>query len=194
MIISTKRGTPQEELQKIISEFESQGLEVTLIRGADYNVFGLVGDTTKINEKVVAANPWVDSVTRVSAPYKKANRLFHEADTIVDVNGIKILTAYFSGTAPEALRSMAEKVRDKAPNTVAALVGSTDGKITLAVACGKGALDAGLKAGVLVKQIAAIAGGNGGGRPDSATAGGKNPAGVDAALEKAYETAAEQIR
>ena len=89
MIISTKRGTPQEELQKIISEFESQGLEVTLIRGTDYNVFGLVGDTTKINEKVVAANPWVDSVTRVSAPYKKANRLFHEADTIVDVNGIK---------------------------------------------------------------------------------------------------------
>ncbi len=90
MIISTKRGTPQEELQKIIAEFEAQGLEVTLIRGAEYNVFGLVGDTTKINEKVVAANPWVDSVTRVSAPYKKANRLFHEEDTIVDVNGIKI--------------------------------------------------------------------------------------------------------
>ncbi len=90
MIISTKRGTPQEELQKIIAEFEAQGLEVTLIRGTDYNVFGLVGDTTKINEKVVAANPWVDSVTRVSAPYKKANRLFHEADTVVDVQGIKI--------------------------------------------------------------------------------------------------------
>ena len=79
MIISTKKGTPQEELQKIISGFEAQGLEVTLIRGTDYNVFGLVGDTTKINDKVVAANPWVESVTRVSAPYKKANRLFHAA-------------------------------------------------------------------------------------------------------------------
>lgn len=90
MIISTKKGTPQAELQKIVAGFEAQGLEVTLIRGTDYNVFGLVGDTTKINEKVVAANPWVDSVTRVSAPYKKANRLFHEADTVVDVNGIKI--------------------------------------------------------------------------------------------------------
>lgn len=90
MIISTKRGTPQEELQKIVAEFEAQGLEVTLIRGTDYNVFGLVGDTTKINEKVVAANPWVDSVTRVSAPYKKANRLFHEADTVVDVAGVKV--------------------------------------------------------------------------------------------------------
>ena len=90
MIISTKKGTPQEELQKIISGFEAQGLEVTLIRGTDYNVFGLVGDTTKINDKVVAANPWVESVTRVSAPYKKANRLFHAADTVVDVAGVKI--------------------------------------------------------------------------------------------------------
>ena len=90
MIISTKKGTPQEELQKIISGFEAQGLEVTLIRGTDYNVFGLVGDTTKINDKVVAANPSVESVTRVSAPYKKANRLFHAADTIVDVAGVKV--------------------------------------------------------------------------------------------------------
>lgn len=90
MIISTKRGTPQAEIQKIIAGFEAQGLSVTLIRGTDYNVFGIVGDTTKVNEKQVAANPWVESVTRVSAPYKKANRLFHEADTIVDVNGVKI--------------------------------------------------------------------------------------------------------
>ena len=90
MIISTKRGTPQAEIQKIIAGFEAQGLSVTLIRGTDYNVFGIVGDTTKVNEKQVAANPWVESVTRVSAPYKKANRLFHEADTIVDVNVVKI--------------------------------------------------------------------------------------------------------
>ena len=90
MIISTKRGTPQQEIDKIIKEFEDKGLSVTLIRGTDYNVFGLVGDTTKIDEKLVAANPYVESVTRVSAPYKRANRLFHEADTIVDVNGIKI--------------------------------------------------------------------------------------------------------
>lgn len=90
MIISTKRGTPQLELEKIIHSFEAQGLEVTLIRGTDYNVFGLVGDTTKINEKMVAANPWVDTVTRVSAPYKKANRLFHTADSVIDVAGIKV--------------------------------------------------------------------------------------------------------
>lgn len=90
MIIATKRGTPQQELEKIVAGFEAQGLEVIQIQASECNVFGLMGDTTKINEKVVAANPWVDSVTRVTAPYKKANRLFHQEDTVIDVNGIKI--------------------------------------------------------------------------------------------------------
>ncbi len=90
MIISTKRGTPAAELDKIIREFEAQGLSVTMIRGTDYNVFGLVGDTTILDEKRIRANPYVENVQRVSEPYKKANRLFHEADTIVDVNGVKI--------------------------------------------------------------------------------------------------------
>ena len=90
MIISTKKGTPQVELDRIVDNFEKQGLSVTLIRGTDYNVFGLVGDTTKIAEKDVLANPWVENVTRVSAPYKRANRLFHPEDTVVDVNGVKI--------------------------------------------------------------------------------------------------------
>ena len=63
MIISTKKGTPQVELDRIVDNFEKQGLSVTLIRGTDYNVFGLVGDTTKIAEKDVLANPWVENVT-----------------------------------------------------------------------------------------------------------------------------------
>lgn len=98
MIISTKKGTPQVELDRIVDNFEKQGLSVTMIRGTDYNVFGLVGDTTKIAEKDVLANPWVENVTRVSAPYKRANRLFHPADTVVDVNGVKI-----GGRAPIAV-------------------------------------------------------------------------------------------
>ena len=90
MIISTKRGTPAAELEKIIHEFEAKGLSVTMIRGTDYNVFGLVGDTTILDEKQIRANPYVENVQRVSEPYKKANRLFHEADSIIDVAGIKV--------------------------------------------------------------------------------------------------------
>ena len=66
MIISTKKGTPQVELDRIVDNFEKQGLSVTLIRGTDYNVFGLVGDTTKIAEKDVLANPWVEKIGRAS--------------------------------------------------------------------------------------------------------------------------------
>ena len=109
----------------------------------------------------------------------KIDGLFENA---VEVNGIHIVTAYLSGTAPEALRGMCEKIRDKAPNVVSALVGSADGKLSLVVCCGKGAQDAGLKAGVLVKQIAAIAGGNGGGKPDMAMAGLKDATKIDEAL------------
>ena len=90
MIISTKKGTPQEELDKIVDKFEKQGLSVTLITGTDYNVFGLVGDTTKLDERDIMANPWVENVTRVSAPYKRANRLFHPADSVIDCAGVKI--------------------------------------------------------------------------------------------------------
>ena len=90
MIISTKRGTPTAELDKIIREFEAKGLSVTMIRGTDYNVFGLVGDTTILDEKRIRANPYVENVQRVSEPYKKANRLFHEADTVVDVAGVRV--------------------------------------------------------------------------------------------------------
>ena len=90
MIISTKKGAPKEELEKIVDKFEKQGLDVTLITGKDYNVFGLVGDTTKIDERDVLANPWIDNVTRVSAPYKRANRLFHPADSVIDCGGVKI--------------------------------------------------------------------------------------------------------
>ena len=109
----------------------------------------------------------------------KIDGLFENA---AEVNGIHIVSAYLSGTAPEALRGMCEKIRDKAPNVVSALVGSSDGKISLVVCCGKGAQDAGLKAGVLVKQIAAIAGGNGGGKPDLAMAGLKDATKIDEAL------------
>lgn len=54
-----QKGTPKDELEKIVDKFEKQGLDVTLITGKNYNVFGLVGDTTKIDERDVLANPWM---------------------------------------------------------------------------------------------------------------------------------------
>ncbi len=104
-------------------------------------------------------------------------------DSAAVVEGVRIVTMYLNGTAPETLRSMMDKLRDKAPDAVGALIGSTGEKTTLAVGVGKQAQAKGLKAGVLVKQIAAVAGGNGGGKPDFAMAGIKDVSKVDTALQ-----------
>jgi len=90
MIITVKKNAPQEEVDKLINGFEKRGLEVHVISGDNFNVFGLVGDTTQIDERDVMANEWVENVQRVQAPYKLANRMFHPEDTIVDVGGIRI--------------------------------------------------------------------------------------------------------
>lgn len=90
MIITLKKDAPKQEVDKLLKKFESNELQVTLIQGANYNVFGLVGDTSKVDEKSVLANPIVYNVQRVAQPYKLANRMFHPEDTIVDVNGIKV--------------------------------------------------------------------------------------------------------
>ena len=90
MIISMKKGAPEQEVGKLIHSFEDMGLSVTMISGDNYNVFGLVGDTTLVDEAQIAVNPYVDTITRVSAPYKKVNRLFHPEDSVIDCGGVKI--------------------------------------------------------------------------------------------------------
>ena len=90
MIITLKKDTPQNIIDEMIFGFEQQGLKVSFIQGVNYNVFGLVGDTTRLDERIIHANEWVSNVQRVQAPYKLANRMFHPEDTIVDVDGIKV--------------------------------------------------------------------------------------------------------
>lgn len=90
MIITLKKNAPKSEADKIIKGIEDKGLHVTVIEGTNYNVYGVVGDTTIIDEKLIKANPYVDNVSRIAAPYKKANRIFHPQDSVIDVAGIKI--------------------------------------------------------------------------------------------------------
>lgn len=90
MIITLKKEAKPEQIKKLVHRFENMNLKVTVIYGENYNVFGLVGDTSKVDEKNIMANPIVANVQRVDEPYKLVNRKFHPEDTIVDVNGIKI--------------------------------------------------------------------------------------------------------
>lgn len=90
MIVTLKKHADQQLIDQLINSFQEQGLQVNDSLGSDYHILGLIGDTTSIDEKKIKANPIVDDVTRIAAPYKKANRLFHPEDTLVDVNGIKV--------------------------------------------------------------------------------------------------------
>lgn len=90
MIITLKKETPQPEIDRLIHSLESQGVQVNMISGTHYNVFGLVGDTARVDEKRLLANDWVDEVTRIAAPYKLANRMFHPQDSVIDVSGVKV--------------------------------------------------------------------------------------------------------
>ena len=110
----------------------------------------------------------------------KVDSLFNNAE---DADGVKIASAYFTGTTGDTLRGMCDSIRDKAVNpVVAVLVGKAEDKITMAVTVNKLAQEKGLKAGALVKEIAAIAGGKGGGKPDFAMAGLKDETKIDEAL------------
>ena len=90
MIITMKKAAPEQQIKNLMESIEAKGVKVTMIQGTNYNVFGLVGDTTVIDDRMITANPYVDNVKRIAAPYKKANRKFHPQDTMVDCGGVTI--------------------------------------------------------------------------------------------------------
>lgn len=90
MIITLKKETPKHEEAAMIHSFEEQGFRLTVSKGINYTVLGLIGDTATLDAKRIQASPWVEDVTRIAAPYKLANRLFHPEDSIVDVCGIPV--------------------------------------------------------------------------------------------------------
>lgn len=112
----------------------------------------------------------------------------------VDVDGLELYTAKVEGTTPDALRSMGDDVKAKGDNVVAVLAGVNGDKANLVAVCGKGAIAKGVKAGDLVKEVAKIANGGGGGRPDSAMAGAKDVTKIDEALSKAEEIVKSLIK
>lgn len=112
----------------------------------------------------------------------------------VDVDGLELYTAKVEGTTPDALRSMGDDVKTKGDNVVAVLAGVNGDKANFVAVCGKGAIAKGVKAGDLVKEVAKIANGGGGGRPDSAMAGAKDITKIDEALSKAEEIVKSLIK
>ena len=154
------------------------------------NLADLAGRAEAVMAENKALHKELDNV-KAEVAAAKVQSLFENAE---EVNGVRIIAAYFAGTASGTLRGMCDTLRDKAVKPVlAVLVGSDGGKITMAVSVNKLAQEKGLKAGSIVKELSAIAGGKGGGKPDFAMAGLKDPNKIDEALHAAAEVAASQM-
>lgn len=100
-----------------------------------------------------------------------------------DTDGIKVISGFFPGTGVEELKAMCDKVKDHEEAVVAVVAGAADGKVSLVASANKAAQQLGVKAGQLVKEVAILTGGNGGGRPDFAMAGVKDAGKLDSALQ-----------
>lgn len=85
MIVILKKGATDAEMQDFIRQWEQRGYGVHISRGEETTILGLVGDTTKLNMENVIANPIVEDVKRVTAPYKMAGRAFHPDNTVIAV-------------------------------------------------------------------------------------------------------------
>ena len=115
-------------------------------------------------------------------------------DQVKKVKGIKLLAAQLDGVDMNGLRDLGDQFKAKLGEGVVVLASGNDGKVSLMATATDGAMKQGAHAGNLVKAIAGCVGGGGGGRPNMAQAGGKNPAGIPDALAKAAEVLESQIQ
>lgn len=90
MLVVMKPGVPRAEVEKVHLALQQFDVEVTLVEGAEQNVFALVGDTKGIDLGSVAANTAVEKIIRVQQPYKLASRTFHPSDSIIEIGACKI--------------------------------------------------------------------------------------------------------
>ena len=103
-------------------------------------------------------------------------------ENAVEINSIKLITAKIQNTTADELRTLCETLKANNSNVVAVLAGVANGKITFCAACSPDAIKSGAHAGNIVREVAKITGGNGGGKPDFAMAGGKDETKIDEAL------------
>ena len=112
---------------------------------------------------------------------------------VKEVKGIKLLATSVSGVDMNGLRDLGDQLKAKIGEGVIVLISDCDGKVNMVAMATQGAMDKGAHAGNLIKGIAALVGGGGGGRPNMAQAGGKNPAGIPDAIAKCEEVLAAQV-
>ncbi|MCQ2541296.1 MAG: alanine--tRNA ligase [Lachnospiraceae bacterium] len=154
------------------------------------NPAGLVEKLKTMMADMKAMQSEIDSLKSKAA--KEA--LGDVMDQVVEVKGVKVLATKLSGVDMNKLRDLGDELKTKIGEGVVVLLSETDGKVSMVAMATDGAMAKGAHAGNLIKGIAALVGGGGGGRPNMAQAGGKNPAGIDSAIEEAKKVLESQIQ
>ena len=168
-------------------------LEATLLsaaKAAKTTPNELVKKIENLNQEIKNLSAELDSLKSKAA--KEA--LGDVMNDAVEIKGVKTLTSKLTGVDMNSLRDLGDQLKDKLGEGVVVLASDCDGKVNLIVMATEGAIKMGAHAGNLIKEIAPVVGGGGGGRPNMAQAGGKNPAGIDACLAKVAEVLEGQIK
>ncbi|MBR4144042.1 MAG: alanine--tRNA ligase [Lachnospiraceae bacterium] len=150
----------------------------------------LVEKITKLQADNKALSTELDSLKSKMAKDSLGSVL----DSVVEVKGVKVLAAKVPGVDMNGLRDLSDNLCEKMGGGVAVLISEADGKVSLVAKATDDAIAKGAHAGNLIKTIAPIVGGGGGGRPNMAQAGGKNPAGIDDCIKAVAGAVEAQIK
>lgn len=150
----------------------------------------------RLEEKVQQVLAQNDSLKK-QLEAQKAGELAERVEDIIahkqQIGEIAFIPFFEEGIKVDDLRDLSDKIRNREQQSVLLLASAIDGKVTLICAATKPAVRAGVHAGNIIKQIAPLVGGRGGGRPDMAQAGGKDKSGIEAAVQKGGELLREQL-
>ena len=150
----------------------------------------LVEKLTSMMAEMKALNSEIESLKSKAA--KEA--LGDVMDNVKEVKGVKFLAAKMTGVDMNKLRDLGDDLKVKLVDGVVILLSDCDGKVSMVAMATDGAVAKGAHAGNIIKGIAGLVGGGGGGRPNMAQAGGKNPAGIDSAIVEAEKVLEGQIK
>ncbi|MCR5388253.1 MAG: alanine--tRNA ligase [Lachnospiraceae bacterium] len=153
------------------------------------NADGLADRIAHLQSELKSLNSEIDSLKSKAAK----DSLGDAAGNAKDVKGVKFVAARADGVDMNGLRDLGDQIKAKLGECVILLASDCDGKVNLTAMATDEAVKKGAHSGNLIKAVAAKVGGGGGGKPNMASAGGKNPAGIDECLAYAEEVLAEQI-
>jgi len=171
--------------------------EMELARQRVYNACAIL--KTKPSELAAKLESQLDEIKALKRAVEtfKARETAGEVDRFLfgahTVGGLHVITATIPDADANKLRQMGDTLRDKDASVVAVLSTVSGEKITFLAVCGKEAVAKGVKAGDLVRQVCSVCGGSGGGKPDSAMGGGKDPRKVDDALAQVDDFVASKL-